>query len=79
MFVHSQQRNDALVKMVPTQNLNLLSLYLLAMEGSNRPDMYSLGVIAYEMLTGHLRYGDRLTRDLNWRTPNWIKYNSAIV
>ena len=70
----------------PVERLELLGTknytapeYLLGMEGSNRSDIYSLGVITYEMLTGQLPYGDKLTRDLNWRTLNKIKYNSAIV
>ncbi len=69
----------------PVQRLELLGTknytapeYLLGMEGSNKSDIYSLGVITYEMLTGKLPYGDKLTRKLNWRTINKIKYTSAI-
>ena len=70
----------------PVERLELLGTknytapeYLLGMEGSNRSDIYSLGVLTYEMLTGYLPYGNRLTRNLNWRTLNKIKYTSAIV
>jgi serine/threonine protein kinase len=51
--------------------------YLLGSEGSNRSDIFSLGVITYEMLTGKLPYGDKLTRNLNLRSLNKIKYTSA--
>jgi len=52
--------------------------YLLGMEGSNRSDIYSLGVLVYNLLTGELPYGDKMSRDLNWRTLNKIKYESSI-
>ena len=52
--------------------------YLLGMEGSNRSDIYSLGVLVYHMLTGELPYGDKMSRNLNWRTLNKIKYQSSI-
>ena len=52
--------------------------YLLGMEGSNRSDIYSLGVLVYYLLTGQLPYGDKMSRDLNWRTLNKIKYESSI-
>ena len=52
--------------------------YLLGMEGSNRSDIYSLGVLVYNLLTGQLPYGDKMSRELNWRTLNKIKYESSI-
>ncbi len=52
--------------------------YLLGMEGSNRSDIYSLGVLVYNLLTGALPYGDKMSRNLNWRTLNKIKYESSI-
>lgn len=52
--------------------------YLLGMAGDNRSDIFSIAVMVYEMLTGHLPYGDQLKRDINWRTLNKIHYQSAI-
>jgi len=70
----------------PVERIDLLGTknytapeYLLGSEGSNRSDIFSLGVITYEMLTGKLPYGDSLTRNLNLRSLSKIKYTSALA
>ncbi|MCW8957236.1 MAG: bifunctional serine/threonine-protein phosphatase/kinase, partial [Gammaproteobacteria bacterium] len=52
--------------------------YMLGMAGSSKSDLFSLGAICYEMLTGRLPYGDQLNKDANWRSIAKIKYTPSI-
>ncbi len=52
--------------------------YFLGQPGSSRSDLFSLGVIAYQMLTGRLPYGARMARARTWAQQRNIGYASAI-
>lgn len=62
----------------PVYQINLLGTknytapeYAKDRPGSNRSDIYSLGVITYEMLSGKLPYGEMPD---NWKTTNFVTY-----
>jgi serine/threonine protein phosphatase PrpC/ribosomal protein L39E len=52
--------------------------YLLGEGGSPRSDMFSLGVIAYQMLTGRLPYGAEVARSRTRSQFNKLRYRSAV-
>ncbi|MDH5765979.1 MAG: bifunctional protein-serine/threonine kinase/phosphatase, partial [Gammaproteobacteria bacterium] len=52
--------------------------YLVGIAASNKSDLFSLGVITYEMLTGKLPYGERLNRKIDWRSLSRVKYTPAM-
>jgi len=51
--------------------------YLLGLSGSNRSDIFSLGVITYEMLTGKLPYGNDIDGADNSTKQSKLRYRSS--
>lgn len=49
--------------------------YLLEQAGTTRSDLFALGCIVYEMITGKLPYGDGLAKASDQRSLNRLKYN----
>ena len=52
--------------------------YFLGEAGSSRSDQFSLGVIAYQMLTGRLPYGAQVARARNRAQFRKLKYRSTL-
>jgi serine/threonine protein phosphatase PrpC/ribosomal protein L39E len=52
--------------------------YFLGESGSTRSDMFSLGVITYQMLTGKLPYGSQIAKARTRSQFRKLKYNSAL-
>ncbi|MCO8122043.1 bifunctional protein-serine/threonine kinase/phosphatase [Stieleria sp. TO1_6] len=52
--------------------------YLLGQSGTSRSDVFSLGVIAYQMLTGRLPYGSKLARARTRSAQNKLNYETAM-
>ena len=69
----------------PVQRMELLGTrhytapeYLLGVAGNDQSDLFSLGVITYEMLTGKLPYGEQLNKNINWKNIGKVRYTPAI-
>lgn len=52
--------------------------YFLGENGSPRSDMFSLGVITYQMLTGQLPYGSQIAKARTKSQFGKLRYNSAL-
>jgi serine/threonine protein phosphatase PrpC len=52
--------------------------YFLGEGGSPRSDIFSLGVITYQMLTGRLPYGAEVAKSRTRAAQNRLRYNSAL-
>ena len=67
----------------PLERVNLLGTaqytapeYLLGETGSLRSDLFSLAIITYQMLTGKLPYGLKVSQALNKNAQNKLKYQA---
>ncbi len=64
------------IEMLGTKNYTAPE-YLLGQPGSNHSDIFSLGTITYELLTGKLPYGDALDRTEGRRAVAKLKYQPS--
>jgi serine/threonine protein phosphatase PrpC/aminoglycoside phosphotransferase len=69
----------------PIEQSNLLGTaqytapeYFLGESGTTRSDLFSLGVIAYQMLTGKLPYGAQVAKSRTKAAQNKLKYQPAL-
>jgi serine/threonine protein kinase len=53
--------------------------YFVSDETGPRSDLFSLGVVTYEMLTGQLPYGAQVSRATTVRAQSRLRYNSAPI
>ena len=53
--------------------------YFIGKRGTNRSDIFSLGIIAYQMLSAKFPYGTKVARNTNEKAQKKLKYSSLLL